>query len=370
MLRNYFKIALRNLWKYKFYSAINITGLSIGLVAFLFILLYLKDELSYDQYHEHADRIVRMDFHAKLGDNEILGAENTAPAGPVFTREYPEIEAFFRFRQRSSFLIKYKENHYKEENIVFADSSFFDFFSIPLIEGDPETALTEPNSIVLTEQMARKYFGSEPAMGQSLILNNETNFKVSGVMEAIPSNTHFNYDFLLSMSTREESRVTNWGSFNFNTYFLLKEGTDLDHFEKKIQGTLREYFEPVLLHYVGSSWEDFMKGGNYAEMAVMPLTDIHLHSDKAGETAANSDMRYIYVFGYIGLFILLIAGINFVNLSTARSINRSKEVGVRKVVGAVRGHLIKQFLSESTIIAFFSFADCLGATSSFTSLVQ
>ena len=355
MLGNYFKIALRNLKKYKFYSAINIFGLGIGIASFLFILLYIQDELSYDRYHQYANQIVRIDFHAKLGENEVIAAQNSAPIGPVITEEYPEVEAFFRFRSRGSYLINYENNNFKEENIVFADSSFFQFFSIPLVKGNPKTALTQPNSIILTEPMAKKYFGIQDAMGKTLRLDNRSDYKVTGVMAATPHNTHFNYEFLLSMSTLPESRdLKNWGSTNYNTYLILKEDTDLADFRQKIQLLFKKYFEPVLKEYVGASWDEFMAGGNYAFVEVMPLTDIHLRSDKEQETAANGDIRYVYIFGFLGLFILLIAGINFVNLSTARSVNRAKEVGIRKVVGALRNHLVRQFLSESTLIAFIA----------------
>ncbi len=361
MLQNYFKIAWRNLRKHKFYAAINIFGLGIGIASFLFILLYIQDELSYDQYHERASQIVRVDFHAKLGENEVITAENVPPAGPVFTQEFPEVDAFFRFRNQGSYLINYQNNTYKEEDIIFADSTFFDFFSIPLLAGNKKQVLVQPNSIVLTETMAKKYFGIKDALGKTLKLDNKTDFKVTGIMADIPTNTHFKYDFLLSMSTLDESRdLQNWGSSNFKTYLLLKEGTDLTSLNTKIQQTFKKNFESVLRDFVGTTWEEFMAGGNYAKMAIMPLQDIHLHSAKMAEASANGDIRYIYIFGIIGLFILLIASINFVNLSTARSVNRAKEVGVRKVVGALRNHLVNQFLSESILIAFFALLVAFG----------
>lgn len=361
MLQNYLKIAWRNLRKYKFYSLINIFGLGIGIAAFLFILLYIQDELSYDRYHEHAAQIIRVDFHAKLGENEVITAENVPPAGPVFTQDFPEVAAFFRFRERGSYLINYQADTYKEENIIFADSTFFQFFSIPLVEGNPRTVLTQPNSIVMSETMAKKYFGIQEAIGKTVKLDNRADYTVTGIMEEMPKNTHFNYDFLLSMSTLEESKdMQNWGSSNFKTYLLLQENTDLVQLEQKIQATFKQHFEAVLRDFVGTSWDEFMAGGNYAKMAIMPLTDIHLRSDKTAEAGANGDIRYLYIFGIIGLFILLIASINFVNLSTARSVNRAKEVGVRKVVGALRNHLVKQFLSESLLIAFLSLLLALG----------
>jgi putative ABC transport system permease protein len=355
MFSNYFKVAIRNLRKHKFYAAINIFGLGIGIASFLFILLYIQDELSYDQYHPHAQQTVRVDFHARLGDNEIITSENSAPAGPVFNQEYPEVLTYCRLRNRGSYLVNYKDNTYKEESLIFADSTFFQVFGIPLLHGNSETVLQAPYSIVLSEKMVKKYFGLESPIGKTLRLDNRRDYKVTGVMGNMPSNTHFHYDFLMSMSGLEESRrLENWGSTNFKTYLVLKEGTDLAEFEEKIQTTFQVKFEPVLLDFVGTTWDKFIQGGNYAKIEVMPLTDIYLKSDKMAEAGINGDIRYIYIFGFIGFFILLIAGINFVNLSTARSVNRAKEVGVKKVVGALRHHLIRQFLSESTLIAFIA----------------
>lgn len=354
MLYNYLKIAIRNLWKYKFYSSLNILGLSIGLAAFLMILKYTQDELSYDRYHENADHIVRIDFHAKLGENEVATANNGAPLGPTLLDEYPEVLSYCRFRNRGSYLVKRENLHYKEEDIIYTDSTFFRLFDIPLLKGNEHLALVQPNSIVISERMAKKYFGNESPIGQHLTLDNEDRMEVTGVMAEIPSNTHFYYDFLISLSTLDESQAKDWSSTNFNTYVLLAEGTDMEAFEDKIQMTFRRGFEPVLIEYVGATWDEFMATGNYAYYELTPLTDIHLHSDKSDELAANSDSRYVYIFGLIGIFILLIAGINFVNLTTARSMNRAKEVGVRKVVGAQRQHLIRQFLSESTIITLLA----------------
>ncbi len=350
MIKNYIKIDLRNILKYKFYSVLNILGLGIGIASFLFILLYTQNELSYDKYHAQADNIVRIDFHARLGENEFVSAQNSAPIGPTLYSDYPEVLSYCRFRDRGSYLVKYEENHYKEERIIYVDSTFFKFFSVPLIESDSQSALRDPNSIVLTQKMAEKYFGSSEPIGKTLILDNRDNFKVTGVISEIPDNTHFKYDFLMSMASLESSRSANWGSNNFNTYVLLKEGTNLEEFEQKIQITFKKGFEPILRDYVGTTWDEFMAAGNYALYDITPLTRIHLHSNKSDELGANGDYRYIYSFGLIGFFILLIACINFVNLTTARSVNRAKEVGIRKVVGAEKGTLVRQFLSESTLI--------------------
>ena len=355
MLHNYFKIAFRNLLKYKFYSTLNILGLSIGITAFLFILLYTSDELSYDRYHPGADRVVRVDFKGRLGENEINTTTNPAPLGPTLLEEYPEVETYCRFRDRGSFLVKYEEHHYKEADIIFVDSTFFQMFGVTLVQGDPNTALNEPRSIILTEESASRYFVDINPMGKSLILDNGDSYKITGVMSEIPHNTHFSYDFLVSMSSLEDSRVPNWGSFNYNTYVRMIPGSDMEKFLANIQGTFRRGFEPVLRDYVGTTWDEFMSAGNYAFYELTKLTDIHLHSDRADELSANGDSRYVTIFSLIGFFILLIAGINFVNMATARSVNRAREVGVRKVVGALKSNLVRQFLSESTLIALIAF---------------
>lgn len=354
MWKNHLKIAWRNLRKSKLYTAINLFGLSSGLLAFLFILLYVQDELSYDTNSPYADRMYRMDFFGRLGDQEINSAQNSAPLAPTLQETYPEVEAFVRFRSRGSYLVKYKNRHHKEDRITFVDSTFFTLFDIALTKGQEENALRMPNTVVLTEAMARKYFGIEDPIGKQLILDNEEAFEVTGVMEEIPHNTHFHYDFLLSMSTLEESRNQLWGSFNFNAYILLQPGVDLDAFEAKIQDILVDNFGKEVEKYVGVTWEEFIAAGNYGKYVLTPIHRIHLYSDLEDELEANSDIAYVWIFSIIGLFILCIACINFMNLSTANASTRAKEVGVRKVVGAARGALIQQFLSESLLISLLS----------------
>lgn len=354
MWRNYLKLAFRNLKKSKLYSAINIFGLSSGLLAFLFILLYVQDELSYDNYSPYADRIYRVDFHGRLGDQEIASAQNAAPLCPTLQAEYPEVEAFVRFRDRGSYLVKQGNKHYREDDIIFVDSTFFKVFGIPLIRGNADEALRSPNSIVITQAIAEKYFGIEDPIGKALVLDNDASYQVTGIMEETPHNTHFHYDFVMSLNTLEESGNTQWGNFNFNAYILVQKGTDVEALETKIQEVLVTHFGPEIEKYVGVSWDEFLAAGNFGRYELTPLRRIHLYSDLEDELEANSDVAYIWIFSLIGLFILFIAGINFMNLSTARASTRAKEVGVRKVVGAARYSLIQQFLSESLLISFIS----------------
>lgn len=354
MWKNHLKIAWRNLKKSKLYTAINIFGLSSGLIAFLFILIYVQDELSYDTYNPFSDRLYRVDFQGRLGDQEINSAQNAAPVGPTLQETYPEVEGFMRFRSHGSFLVKYQNRHHKEDRITFVDSTFFTLFNIPLIKGEVEDVLKAPNSVVLTQAMAQKYFGIEDPIGKQLILDNEDAFEVTGVMEEIPHNTHFQFDFLLSMSTIEESQNQQWGSFNFIVYLLLQKGTDKAAFQDKIQDVLVENFGKEIEQYVGLSWEEFIAAGNQGQYKLTAVNEIHLHSDREGELGANGDIAYVWIFSIIGLFILFIACINFMNLSTASASTRAKEVGVRKVVGAARSSLIQQFLSESLLISLLS----------------
>lgn len=355
MFKNHLTIAWRNLTKFKFYSFVNIAGLAFGLAAFLFILLYVKDELSYDLHHPHAKQTYRVDAYGKIGDQIIFTANSGSPVAPTMKSDFPEVEAFCRFRDRGDFLVKYENRHYKEENVLFADSTIFQVFAINMLQGDPDKALTQPNTLILTQEMAEKYFGIGDPMGKSLILDNKQEYKVTGVVEQMPTNTHFQFDFLLSMSTIEESRNNEWGSMNFNAYVILQKGLDIPAFEKKMNEYLvTKYFAPEVEKYIGMPWSEFLKGGNAFEYSLFPLTDIHLHSDKEGDLMANSDIKYIWIFSIIGLFILLIACINFMNMSTARSAIRAKEIGVRKVIGALRQDLVGQFLSESLLVSLFA----------------
>jgi putative ABC transport system permease protein len=355
MFKNYLTLAWRNLKKHKFYTLVNMLGLALGLTAFIYIFMYVEDELSYDKYHPFAERTYRVDADGLLGDQVISTAQAGAPIGPTMKADFPEVEAFCRFRSRGSYLVKYEDRHFNEQNIIFVDSTAFQFFGISLLQGQPDEVLKSPNSIVLTEEMAQKYFGSKDPIGESLLLDNELNFVVTGVMEEIPSNTHFNYDFLLSLSSLEDSRSNQWGNMNYQTYVLLNEQTDVAAFTEKMTAHLvRNYFAPEVEQYIGMPWSDFLASGNAFDYSLFPLRDIHLYSAKEGEMSINGDIKYVWIFSLIGLFILIIACINFMNLSTARSAIRAREVGVRKAVGATAQDLVKQFLSESFLLSFLS----------------
>ncbi len=351
-------IACRNLWKNKGFSAINITGLAVGIATCLMILLFVKDELSYDRYNEKAARIYRVDGDIKFGGIRMILATSPDPMGPTMKKDFPEVARFVRFRNfNGRFLVKKGNQNIQENTAQYADSTLFDVFSLPLISGDSATALVEPNSIVISETMARKYFNDVNPVGKTLVINDTNAYKVTGVMKDMPAQSHFTQNFFISMSSTPESRSGMWVIDNFSTYVLLRPGSDPKRLVARFDNMLDKYLFPQIQQMLGSSRDEFNKGGNFARYSLTPLTDIHLKSNKIGELGANGDMKYIYIFSAAeAVFILFIACINFTNLSTARSANRAKEVGIRKVLGTLRGSLIRQFLTESILISFISLA--------------
>ena len=339
MLKNYLKIALRNINKHKGYSFINIAGLAVGMTCCILILLWVQDELSYDRYNENADRIYRITYAEEIGGAFDHYALPPFPAAPAFAAELPGISAYTRLWQRTS-LIKHADNNFDERNIFYVDKDFFKIFSHEFIEGNPATALENPGSIVLTRDMAKKIFGDKDALGETLNLSTDGDLRVTGVVENVPRNSHFHFNCLVSINTiqgRRAEYLDAWLVIVGWSYLLLEENADAKILEGKIA--------PVVEKYTG---EDARKYGTKMFYYLQPLTDIHLKSNLEGEIEGNGDIRYVMVFSLIALFILLIACINFMNLSTARSANRGKEVGLRKVLGAYKKRLVMQFLIEST----------------------
>jgi len=359
MFKNYFKVAMRNLWKNKGYSAINILGLAIGLATCLLILIYVMDELSYDKFYKKSDRIYRVDADINFGGTHWILAVAPDPLAATLKNDFPQVEEAARFRDYGGIRIRKGNENLQENKVIFADSTLFNVFSLPFIAGDPKAALTDPVSIVITEKMAKKYFNTADAVGKTLVLNDTSNRKVTAVIKNIPSQSHFNFDFFLPLRS-EESRSGNWLSNNFNTYVVLKEGADPKKLESQFDAVINKYLAPQALQVFHATMEEFKKTGGHVYYSLMPLTQIHLHSSKTGELGANGNIQYVFIFSAIAAFILLIACVNFMNLSTARSSNRAKEVGVRKVLGSSKQNLISQFLTESVSISFIALVIAIG----------
>ncbi|MEP7110119.1 MAG: ABC transporter permease [Ferruginibacter sp.] len=357
MLKNYFKITWRNLLRNKTFSFINIAGLAIGLGCFLLITLYVTDELSYDRYNEKAGRIYRIDTDIRLGGTDLKLAVCSDPMGATLKKDYPQVEQFVRFyNSNGSKLIKKGNDFINEQRVVNADSTLFDVFTLPAVEGDTKNALNEPNTVVITETTAKKYFGNTHVVGKTIETDESKNklYKITAVIKDIPLNSHFNFDFIFSMDNVEYG-FGNYLSQNFQTYILLREGTSYKAFEKNFTQVIDKYIFPQAREFMQiSSMDDFKKSGNRLEYSLMPLTDIHLKSNRFPELGVNGNMQYVYIFAAVALFILLIACINFMNLSTARSASRAREVGIRKVLGTEKSSLIWQFLTESTVMVFIA----------------
>ncbi len=363
MFKNYIKIAWRNLLKNKTFSLINITGLAAGLACFILIALYVVDELSYDRYNEKADRIYRINGDIVFGGNNLQLAVSSDAMGAALKTDYPQVEEFVRFYNSNGYrLVKKGSEYIREDNVVHADSTLFSVFTLPAIGGDVKTALNEPNTVVITGSTARKYFGSTNVVGKNIETdeNQSTLYKITAVIKDIPRNSHFNFDFIFSMDNVQYP----WGNFlshNFQTYILLKPGTDYKAFEKNFGQVIEKYVLPQAKQFMNiGSMEEFAKAGNRLEYSLIPLTDIHLHSDRTPELGVNGDIQYVYIFSAVALFVLLLACINFMNLSTARSAGRAKEVGIRKVLGSEKRLLVRQFLMESVLTTFLSLLLALG----------
>ncbi len=363
MLRNYLLIALRNLRKHKTFGFINITGVAVGLACFLLITLYVKDELSYDRYNTNADRIYRVSrtFLSSEGTPSLRLAQAAPPFGPLLKQDFPEAEQVVR-TLNSDGLVRYGEHSFNEENMYFADGTLFKVFDFDLVSGNPDQALVNPFSILFSRPMAEKYFGTENALGKTVRLNNQYDLTVTGVFEPLPAQAHMHPDFLVSFSTLNDNRVygadglrTNWSNNSFNTYMLLKPGRSGAPVDPaRIEAALPEFQN----RHVPA--EEGRKPSAFSVLNLQKLTDIHLRSHTDSELEPTGDISYIYLFSAIGLFILLIACINYMNLATARSAGRAKEVGMRKVVGALRSQLIGQFLSESFVLVTLALGVAIG----------
>jgi len=352
MIKNYLKSALRNITRNKFYSVLNILGLSIGLISTIFILLYIQDELSFDKYNKNYKRIYRLESDFRISEKHDKFAVTSVPIAPAMKMEYPEIEQYTRIVDNGNMFIRYKDKEFYEKKIYSADSSYFKVFTCEFLKGSPDKALTEPNTMVVTESFAKKYFGEANPLGEVLRDGDNMNYKVTAVIKDLPGNTHLKYDALTSMATIAKV----YGKDQFNSlkpeafwnvgiysYILLKPNADIKNIHAKFPAFNKKYMEPL-----GKQINADFK------LITTNLADIHLSTKNLEGDLPRGSMSYVYIFSFVALFILLIASINYMNMATSRSANRAKEVGIRKVLGAFRAQLSRQFLSESVLLAFIS----------------
>ncbi|NUO80660.1 ABC transporter permease [candidate division KSB1 bacterium] len=348
MFRNYLKIALRNLLRHKGYSLINILGLAVGMASCILILLYVHDELSYDQYHENADRVYRVtrEWFNSDGTSSLHLGHVAPPIGPLLKNDFPEIVQMARLYSGGTPLLRHGDKIFQENRFFFADPNIFEIFTLPLLKGDPKIALADPNGVVLTPALARKYFGDAEPLGQVLNLDGRADLKVTAILQEVPANSHFHCDFLGSMKLLEqvfgESEFKNWSSNNYATYLLFPKNYQIENFKKAVPD------------FIGRHHPEGKEAIPKTTLHLQRLTDIHLRSQLDSEIEANGNIVYVYIFSAIAFFLLVIACINFMNLATARSANRAKEVGLRKVVGAERSQLIRQFLGETIVMALLA----------------
>lgn len=355
MIKHNFIIAWRNLSKNKSTTLINVIGLALGIATCLMISIYVWDEYSFDRYNKNADRIERVVFRGTVKGGQINEAHVMPPVAATMKADIPEVEEAARLRNGGTPLFVVDNKIFNEEKLASVDASFFEIFSLPFIKGNQHTALNSPNSAIVTESMANKYFGTTDVIDQNLVIkNNPTILKISGVIKDIPKNSHFNFDIFTSLEGIQDSKSDSWMSSEYFTYVLLQK----DASRKKVQKNLKLVFDKNIatqfMSGFGMSYQDYQKSGNQIGLYLQPLTDIHLNSNFINDLSSPGDLRYIYIFSVVAVFILLIATINFMNLSTASGFKRSKEVGVRKMLGADKMGIRGQFMIEGILLTFMA----------------
>jgi putative ABC transport system permease protein len=347
MFKSLVKNAFRNITNKFGYSFLNILGMTLGITSALFLILYVTDELSFDQYHKNGDRIYRVQSHITEPDDEFTWIVAQIPFGPQVKEDYPEVESVTRLFNFQRALFINGDNEFTEEDVYYADSTFFDIFTYKALEGSTDEALDKPNSIVLTETMADRYFSGEQAVGNTLKVGEEI-YTITAVIEDVPRNSHVLFDGLVSRNSLP-AEMGSWGNFGVYTYLLLREGEDAAVFQDKLKGMYDRYMATL-----------FESMGITMEYELMKVTDIHLHSDNGGEPEPTGSIQYVIIFSIVAFFLLLIATLNYISLSTARSAKRAKEISLRKVIGSSRRLLITQFLAESSLLTIFSLLLSIG----------
>ncbi len=355
MLKNYYKVAIRNILKYKLFSAINILGMTIGITSCLMIVLYVTHELSYDKFHPDADRIFQIGLNGKIGGQDIRVSNTCPPMADALVSDIPGVEAATRIASFGQSVVRNGEKIFSEEKVFYVDSNFFEFFGYRLREGDIKTVLKEPNTLVLTETMAIKYFGDENPIGKLLVIGNENKtFKVTGLAENPPTNSHFAYNILVSAESTENLKRGIWLNNFMYTYLKTQPNTSVEQVEAKFIPLVEKYIGPELEKFMGTTLKQMQEAGGAYGYYTTNIKDIHLHSTSQGDLEPGGNMMYVYFFSGIGIFIIIIACINFMNLSTARSAGRAKEVGLRKALGSLRSQMIGQFISESMLYSLLA----------------
>ncbi|MFC2119094.1 ABC transporter permease [Bacteroidota bacterium] len=355
MIGNFIKIGIRNLIKQKGFTILNLLGLAVGMAGFILILLYVDNELSYEKFNDKADRIYRVYLDGKLGSQEIKDAATPDPMAEVLMNEFPEVEIALRYRHRGKTLITYENNKFYEQEVKWTDSSFFKVFSIPLIIGDIDNILNRKYTVVLTETMAGKLFGKEDPIGKSIKMDDGNVYEVTGVCIDPPKNSHISFNVLIAYISGEGFFESHWGSNNMPTYVLIKEGALETDLESHFPDMVIKYMGPIIQEALGMSMDEFYEQGSRWGFYLEPLLGIHLESEVDQEGDGMGSKTFVYIIGLIGLFILLIACINYINLSTAKSFARAREVGIRKVIGSSKSKLIIQFLTESIVLSVAAF---------------
>jgi len=355
MLRNYLLTAIRVLKKNSLFSLINIIGLAIGLAASIIIYLWVYDELSYDKFHANADRMYRLERDMELEGDRMLVSITSPPLGPQLLNDYPSVEGFVRIAG-DNIMVEDLNKTLNKEALIYADSSFFSFFSFPVIEGDVAECLKDPFSLAISESYAKKYFGEVSGVGRSLNVNYNGQiqpYKITAIFKDFPHNSHIQADLIGSFqslySIRHEMMMTSWMASNLYTYIVLAKNTDVSSFENELQNVVDKYFGPDIKQFL-----NFDNPRDFMQLVIRPVTDIHLHADRVWEMVTPGSKTSVLVFTLVAILLLVIAGINFMNLSTARASRRALEVGVRKTSGATKAQLVRQFLSESALFSFFA----------------
>ncbi len=359
---NYLKIAFRNILRNKTHSIINIAGLAVGIACCVIIMLYVGHELSYDRFYDNAECIYRVYVNSSINGQQSCNCKTAAPLGKTLVRNFPEVVTCTRIGFFGNHVIRYEDKIYRERRIYTADSNFFSVFSLPLIAGNPRSVLSRPNSIVMTQSIAYKYFGEENPVGKVVRADSGTPYMVTGVMKDFPENSSFRCDMLLSMSTYPDAENNSWLDMSYTTFVVLRRGTDPGAFQGKLKKIVDEEVGPQAETALGIPFREFMSRGNRWDLCLQPLASIYLFSQRDYGIDPNSewgdrlrsDIGYVYMFTAVAVIILLLAIINFVNLTTARSESRLKEVGIKKTLGSDRAKLVGQFLTESTVIALLS----------------